>query len=179
MGQPTVDYYGTSIKYLQKLLRANRLPLGCAPHAAFHFRSRFKPVDVDSSRLAAWLAGCAVGRVCRRVYSGHPETRGRRDAALLYISGVSLPSQGFNNGVSRGIIFNSIVIRSIGYSMRARASTRLSYLKKASWACVRVSIPSRRHITKCTRCSGVRPASRRLQSTPAILTRARIPQVEN
>jgi hypothetical protein len=25
------DYYGTSIKYLKKLLRANRLPLGCAP----------------------------------------------------------------------------------------------------------------------------------------------------
>jgi len=32
------DYYGTSVKYLKKLLRANRLPLGCQlrhRHAVF------------------------------------------------------------------------------------------------------------------------------------------------
>jgi hypothetical protein len=54
------DYYGTSVKYLKKLLRANRLPLGCQlrhRHAAFYYFIIF-PISVSRRRqtqLAALL----------------------------------------------------------------------------------------------------------------------------
>ena len=50
------------------------------------------------------LRGRSGVQACPCVFRRHAAD----ETQLSFISGVSLPSQGFNNGVSRGIIFNSL-----------------------------------------------------------------------